>query len=103
MYLSVLTDRVSGTFTHKCTHELKSTRHAVGDPVLDSQAQCYLSHVDGDSGANFIRSSDISSILSVTLDRDLYEPALMRANTLTANKSLIEGTDVGNGVPDDEL
>ena len=97
--MSVLTDRVSEEFTH----ELKSTRHAVGDPVLDSQAQCYLSHVGGDSGANFIRSSDISSNLSVTPDRDLYEPALIRANTLTANKSLIEGTDVGNGVPDDEL
>ena len=66
---------------HISVHELNSTRHEVGDPVLDSQAQFYLSHVDGDSGANFIRSSDISSSLSVTLDRDLYEPALMRANT----------------------
>ena len=46
---------------------------------------------------------DISSSLSVTPDRYLYEPAPMRANTLTANKSLIEGTNVGTGVPDDEL
>ena len=63
----------------------------------------YLRHADGDWVANFTRSSDISTSLSVTSDRDLNEPTLMRANTLTANISLIAGTNVGNGVPDDEL
>ena len=100
--LSVLTDRVSKEFTPKCMNEITSTRHD-GDPVHDSPAQVYLRHADGDLVANFTRSSDISTSLSVTSDRELNEPTLMRANTLTANISLIDGTNVGNGVPDDDL
>ena len=42
--------------------------------------------------------------LGVDLDFFLLnEPTLMRANTLTANISLIDGTNVGNGVPADDL
>ena len=73
------------------------------DTKHDSPTQVYLRHADGDPVANFTRSSVISTSLSVTSDRDINEPTLMRANTLTANISLIAGTNVGNGVPDDDL
>ena len=98
--LSVLTDRVSKEFTHKCLFEITSTRHD-GDPVHDFPAQDYLRRADGDLVANFTRSSDVYTSLSVTSDRGPNEPTLMRANTLTVNLSPI--TNVGNGVPDDDL
>ena len=83
-------------------NEITSTRHD-GDPVHDSPAQDYLRRTDGDSVANLTCSSDASTNLSVTSDRELNEPTLMRANTLTTNSSLIDGSNVGNGVPDDDL
>ena len=100
--MSVLTDSVSKEFTHKCLIEISSTRHD-GDPVHDFPAQDYLRRADGDSVANFTRSSDVYTSLSVTSDRGPNEPTLMRVNTLTANSSLIDGSNDGNGVSDDDL
>ena len=72
--LSVLTDRVSKVFTHKCMNVKTSTRHD-GDPFHVSPAQLYLRHTDGTLVANFTRSSDISTCLSVTSDRGLNMPS----------------------------